>query len=509
MRRPRTVRIVGARAGGLLLAELARRWRHTTPPGQKRPAGTGPRGKPASATQVRARRTAQVAGLGGKAGAGYALHRARRTFASAGRQQDLDAEYELRTAEHVAEALGNMKGALMKLGQMASYLDTGLPEPVREALAGLRQDAPPMSGELAAEVVAEELGDHPDRLFLQWDPAPLASASIGQVHRAITRDERAVAVKVQYPGVAEAVQADLGNAGLVFGGLGVLFPGLEPGPLVAELRERITEEVDYRNEARNQQAFADHYRDHPFIHIPEVVPELSTRRVLTTELADGARFEELENWSQEERNLAGETLYRFVFRSLYDLHAFNGDPHPGNYLFRPGGRVTFLDFGLVKYFRPEEIELLGSMTRAMAVDRDLATYRRLVENASLLPRGAPFTDRQIEDYFGHFYTFILDDEDVTITPEWSSEAVSRFFDPTGPHGEIAKAANLPPSFVIIQRINLGLMAVLGDLRATANYRRIAEELWPWHDHSGQALSELGAKEAAWLAARQAGDQFLN
>jgi predicted unusual protein kinase regulating ubiquinone biosynthesis (AarF/ABC1/UbiB family) len=444
-------------------------------------------------------RTRKMGRMAGRAGATYAVHRARRTFASAERQGQLDADYELKTAEQVAEALGHMKGALMKLGQMASYLDTGLAEPVREALAGLQQDAPPMSAELAAETIERELGAPPDRLFAEWDPVPLASASIGQVHRAITRDDRAVAVKVQYPGVDQAIRADLDNAGLLFSAVGMMFPGLQPGPLVDEIRARVVEELDYHLEARNQTLFAGWYRGHPFIHVPDVVPELSTARVLTSELATGARFDEMLTWGPEEQNLAGEAIYRFVFRSLYRLQAFNGDPHPGNYLFRPGGQVTFLDFGLVKHFTAEEIKVFQQMIEAMVLDRDVAAYRRIAEGIGLLRTGLDVTDEQVQEYFGHFYSFVSEDADVTISPEWSSQAVQRFFDPSGPYGEIAKAANLPASFVIIQRINLGLMAILGDLHATANFRRIAEELWPWVDRP--ATTELGELEARWLDGR--------
>lgn len=449
--------------------------------------------------RTRNQRRAELARLGGRAGAGFAVHRARRVFASAERQAQLDQQFELRTAEQVAEALGGMKGAFMKLGQMASYLDVGLPDHAREALAGLQQDAPPMSAELAAEVVERELGAPPDRLFAEWDPVPLASASIGQVHRAITRDDRAVAVKVQYPGVGEAIAADLDAAGTVFGAMGLAFSGFEPGPLVDEIRARVIEELDYANEARNQQLFADFYRDHPFIHVPDVVAELSTHRVLTTDLAEGVRFETMATWDQDERDLAAESIYRFVFRSLYRLNAFNGDPHPGNYLFRPGGRVTFLDFGLVKHFSQPEIETFGDMIRALVMDGDTARYRSIIERIGLLRPGAPVTDDQVHDYFSHFYEFVLRDEVVTITPQWSTDAVARYFDPTGPYGPIIRSANLPPSFVIIQRINLGLMAILGDLAATANYRRIANELWPWID--APPSTELGKAEADWLAAR--------
>ena len=227
-------------------------------------------------TSTRAQRSAATARIGAKAIGQYAMHRARRLFASAEHQEHLDHQFELKTAESITEALGNMKGAMMKLGQMASYLDQGLPEHVREALAELQSNAPPMSAELAAQVVRDELGNDPEKVFATWDPEPIAAASIGQVHRAITHDGRAVAVKVQYPGVGEAIMADLDNAGLLFGAMGMLFPGLEPEPIVAELRERLVEELDYRMEADHQQLFADFYRGHPFIHVPEVVRDLST-----------------------------------------------------------------------------------------------------------------------------------------------------------------------------------------------------------------------------------------
>ena len=456
-------------------------------------------GAPVSSS-TRSARNLEVAKVGATAGAGLAVHRARRAFASAERREELDAEFQLRTAEQVAAALGNMKGALMKLGQMASYLDQGLPEPVREALSQLQADAPPMSAELATETLERELGRSATDAFAEWDPVPIASASIGQVHRAMTHDGRAVAVKVQYPGIDEAIKADLGNAGMLFQAMGMLFPGLEPGPLVEELRARLIEELDYSLEAHNQQLFADYYRGHPFIHVPDVVSELSTARVLTTELAEGSRFDEVVTWSQDEKDLAGETIFRFVFRSLYRLTAFNGDPHPGNYLFRPGGQVTFLDFGLVKHFTAAEVDVFGRMIDAMVLRRDVAGFRQVIEAVGLLKPGMPFTDEDIEGYYGHFYEFVLNDAPRTMTPEYASESVRRIFDASGPYGEILKAANVPPSFVIIQRINMGLYAILGNLRATQNWRRIAEELWPFVD--GPPSTPLGEAEAAWASARQ-------
>jgi predicted unusual protein kinase regulating ubiquinone biosynthesis (AarF/ABC1/UbiB family) len=392
-----------------------------------------------------------------------------------------------------------MKGALMKIGQMASYLDDGLPEPVRAALASLQQDAPPMAPELCAQVVRYELGADPEQLFAEWDPVPLAAASIGQVHRAVTRSGLPVAVKVQYPGVDDAIRADLVNTDLLFRVLGTMFPGLDPGPLVAELRERLSEELDYGNEAANQRFFADAYRGHPYITVPAVVDELSTRRVLTTELADGARFADVESWSQEERNLAAETIYRFVFRSIYRLHAFNGDPHPGNYIFRPGGHVTFLDFGLVKRYDPADVALFEQLIRTMVVEHDVVAFRRLMEEHHVLRPDPSVSDDDVAGYFGHFYELVLHDREFTVDPEYSSETVRMYFDPTSPFAHVARAANVPPAFVITQRINLGLTAVLGRLRATANFRRIAEELWPFV--AGPPSTPMGEAEAAWLEAR--------
>lgn len=449
----------------------------------------------------RLRRSAALAGIAGRAGGGWAVDQARRTFADAERREELDTAFQLRTAQQVAETLGNMKGAMMKLGQMASYLDQGLPEPVRDALAQLQQDAPPMAPELAAGVVDAELGGRPEAVFAEWDPVPIAAASIGQVHRALTHDGRAVAVKVQYPGVDLAIKGDLDNAGLLFTAMKGLFPGLDTAPLVAELKERIGEELDYRIEADNQCLFADFYSGHPFIHVPGVLPELSTGKVLTTELATGARFAEVLEWTAEQRDLAGEAIYRFVFGSLYRLRAFNGDPHPGNYLFGPDGHITFLDFGLVKRFTAAELKPFEDMIDAMVHHRDLAEYRRIVEQVGLLRPGLPFADEQIGEYFGHFYEFVLEDQPVTMTEEYASETVRRFFDTGGEFGDIMKAANIPASMVIIQRINLGLYAILGQLGATANWRRIADELWPWV--GGEPGTPLGQAEAAWRRTRPA------
>jgi hypothetical protein len=266
--------------------------------------------------------------------------------------------------------------------------------------------------------------------------------------------------------------------------------------MVAEIKERVSEELDYRREAANQTEFAEFYRGHPFIHVPAILPALSTGKVLTSELAVGATWRDLLTWDQHQRDLAAEGIFRFVFRSLYRMQTFNGDPHPGNYLFHGDGRITFLDFGLVRHFSDTEIKMFASMVQAAAVDHDAAEFRRIIEEAGLLRAGAPVPTDEAGEYFAHFYAPVATDRTMTWTPEYASSIVRHTFDRSSP---IASYATVPRVFVFIQRINLGLYALLGDLRATGNYRRVAEELWPFTD--APPSTPMGEAEAAWLRRR--------
>ncbi len=447
---------------------------------------------------LRLRRGLAALQLVARGGARYAGS-APRLFAAAGEhRQQLRNDLALQTAEDVASTLGTMKGVLMKLGQMASYVDNGLSPSVRRTLSRLQDSVPPMSAELAAQVVESEFGRPPEQVFARWDPEPIAAASIGQVHRAITRDGRAVAVKVQYPGIAETIEADLGNVALLRRMLRVTAPSQDVDALLAELRERVIEELDYCREAENQRLFAAYYDGHPTISVPAIIGELSTRRVVTSELADGARFAELADWSQAERDLAAETIYRFVFRSLYELRAFNGDPHPGNYLFHGGGRVTFLDFGLVRHFTPVELQPLMQMARYLCVEHDPEAFRRNLEEAGFLRTDAPLSTEEIVEHMAVFYDTVRESRPLTMTGDYSSAVVRRFFDVRSP---VATYARIPRSYVILQRINLGLFGLLGELTATANWRAIAEEIWPFV--LGPPSTPMGEAETGWRARREA------
>jgi len=444
-------------------------------------------------------RNTELVRLGAKVGATYASASARKVFSSAERRVEIDHQTELKTAAQVSERLGNMKGALMKLGQMASYLDDGLPAPMRAALSQLQASAPPMSSDLAAQVIERELGGDPDKIFIEWDPIPIASASIGQVHRAVVLDpktgkERAVAVKVQYPGVDKAIDADLKNADLLGALLQQGFSGLDPSDMVQEVKERIREELDYSREAHNQTIFANYYSGHPYINVPEVLPTFSTSRVLTSELVNGMSFAQLMETDQEQKNLAGECLFRFVFRSLYGMHKFNGDPHPGNYIFHEDGRITFLDFGLVKHFTDTEMNTFISMVKSAAYESDVPAFRQVLENAGMLQLNAPVETDEVGTYFGRFYEPVRQDQEITWTPSYASGIVRHTFDRSSP---IAQYATVPKPFVFIQRINLGLYAILGELGASGNYRAISKEIWPFVD--SQPSTEMGRREADWLA----------
>ncbi len=335
----------------------------------------------------RAERTARVWRLTARRSAHWGVVKVRGARLDDERRAALEEQFAIRTAEDVARELGHMKGAIMKAGQLLGFIADGLPPEAQAALATLQADVPPMAPSLAESVVREELGADPDRIFLEWNPVPIAAASIGQVHRAVLRDGRIVAVKVQYPGVDRAIRSDLDNAELLYR----LFSsfslrGLDVKSLVDELRVRMGDELDYRLEAANQTEFADLYRGHPFIRVPDVVSEYSTRRVLTSEWVDGLTWAEFEETaSPAARQRAGEILFRFAQGSIHRHGVFNGDPHPGNYRFTREGSVTFLDFGLVKRWTAGEWERLVPCLDAIVVDRDPEALLKAMEAAHFLP----------------------------------------------------------------------------------------------------------------------------
>lgn len=404
----------------------------------------------------------------------------------------------MRTTEDVARELGDMKGALMKAAQLASTIIDALPEPARSSLSSLYADAPPMSSTLAEQVVTTELGRSPSAVFLDWSPTPTAAASIGQVHRAVTRDGRRVAVKVQYPGAAQAIDADLANADRLYRVLGSFtLRALDTRALVDELRDRMRDELDYRIEAANLDEFTTRFADHPFVTIPAVVHELSTARVLTTDWVDGLGWEAfLAQASPAARRRAGESIWRFAQHSIHRLGCFNGDPHPGNYLFSAEGDVTFLDFGMVKRWSPGEWELLAPSMDAIVVDRDPVALVATMELNGFLEPGHGLDPQAVFDYVSSPYRPYLTDR-FAFTREFMRDTVGRITDLRGPYSDVIAACNLPSSFIVLNRVVWGVSALLAQLELDAPWRAMLLE----YRLDGPPATELGEAERRWRATR--------
>ena len=407
-------------------------------------------------------------------------------------------------AARVAEVLGEMKGAAMKLGQLLSFVDLDLPPDVRnvyhDALQQLQDDAPPVDTAAIERVVAEELGAPVDDLFAEWQHEPLASASIGQVHAATLDDGREVVVKVQYPGVAEAVRSDLANAEM-FAPLARLFsPNQEVEPLLDELRERVGDELDYQREAQYQRAFADRYRDHPFIFVPDVVGDLCRNRVLVSERVHGRRFGEVATSGSEElRQRVGETIFRYAFGSIARFRLFNGDPHPGNYLVMDDGRVGFIDYGSVKMFTRERYRTMRSVHDAV-LRGDKEGFLRAMRDTRFLPPRAGIDEDRLWEWFRLYERPLVAEQPFTFTPEFATEVLRSTSDPRSEYYGVLRRLNLPSDYLLLTRIHIGLNSVLGRLEATGDWQAIYAE----YVGDGPPATELGELDQAWYAAHHGG-----
>ncbi|MDE3132140.1 MAG: AarF/ABC1/UbiB kinase family protein, partial [Acidobacteriota bacterium] len=421
-----------------------------------------------------------------------------------------------RTAALVTELvkqLSRMRGAAMKIGQMLSMVDfDGLPEDqqdeLQQKLASLRDGIPPVSFTRLEKLLRKELGGPLSQVFSDFDERAFAAASIGQVHRAKTLDGAEVVVKIQYPGVAEAVETDLRNASLLVPLVKRLAPGLDAKALHAEMRERIGEELDYELEAQNQRRIERLLRGHPFMMVPHVHTELSTRRVLVSEYVAGERFETVRRAAEPERDRYGETVFRFFFGLLYRDGIALGDPHPGNYLLTPGGAVCFLDFGLlrdidqtriaaerrialaVRAGAPEDLKsalVAGGYlpaTRAGAVEAGFAlTLMRRATSWYAVPRFHRFAGSDGEHDRGR----------------GRERADADASDRAGIRNQVNQFT-LPPDALLVRRMHGVVAIVLHNLRAGADWGAIAAE----YLHGEPPATALGTAEAEFFARRGSG-----
>jgi predicted unusual protein kinase regulating ubiquinone biosynthesis (AarF/ABC1/UbiB family) len=396
----------------------------------------------------------------------------------------------LRTAEDVTKLMGNMKGVTMKLGQVMSLMGGAVPEGFAEKLSTLQANAPPMAPELVRQVFLEDLGRPPEKLFRRFDTLPFAAASIGQVHRAQLSDGRDVAVKVQYPGVADAIAADLSNIGTLFGFMGLAARGLDPGPMVEDIRRGISAELDYQLEAANQQRFGDLFRGHPFIRIPAVYPELGSKRVLVQEFIEGQPFSAARSMSQEERNRIAEIIFRFTFGSIHRHGLFQADPHAGNYLLLKDGTVAFLDFGCIAEFSNSLLrgvnELIGGVLTG-----DHERWRRGLVAVGYLQEGSTLDTEEMWEQMRVYYTFVLEDN-VTFTPEMSAAMIRQNLQLTGEAGRVNRQMNIPQGVVFTQRITFGFTGLMASIRAKGPWKSITEEYVFGHEPA----TDLGRLSAA-------------
>jgi predicted unusual protein kinase regulating ubiquinone biosynthesis (AarF/ABC1/UbiB family) len=447
-------------------------------------------------------RSARLGGLVAGQSARWVGTRAANVVRSPERADAATGERAAALARELVEQLGQMRGAAMKVGQVLSTIDfTALPEEEREnfkqTLATLRDDVPPLPFRQLEKLLRDELGEKPSVIFEEFEEEAFAAASIGQVHRARTRDGRAVAVKVQYPGVAEAVDTDLRNLTLLLPIVKRLAPGLDVKALYAELRERIAEELDYELEAQNQRAVARAHRGHPFAHVPEVHTELSARRVLVTDLLTGERFEEVKRRDAATRDRFGEIVFRFYFGLVQYMGRVSGDPHPGNYLLLEDGRVGFLDFGLMRVLDRGYLERESAVAAAVEAG-DAARVHAVLADLGYLPEPDEFEPEALLGQIRAMGAWYLEPGERRFTPAYVSELLDSTSGPRSPWFAQMRRQTLPPQALLMRRMEGLVFSTLGEVRAAADWNAIAREYYA----DAAPSTPLGeAEHAFWAPSR--------
>ena len=450
-------------------------------------------------------RTARVSRLAaGQAAKQLGTRAANVARSEEGKQAALERRH-IDAAEQIVAALGTMKGAAMKLGQVLSFLDVGLvPEEHREEfqrkLGALRDAAPKVRFADMRKVIEAELDGSLEEIFAEFNPDPIAAASIGQVYRARLHPGpgeeagREVAVKVQYPGVAQAVRADLQNIGLILRLVKQIAPGLDVSASADEIRARIGEELDYELEAQNQRSLARIYKGHPFIRVPDVITELSRERVIVQEFVTGIGFDAIKKMDQETRDRVGEIVFRFFVGCMYRHHQFSGDPHPGNFLLMDDGKVAFLDFGLFKVMPKELLELEMACQRA-AAEGDAEQLHKIFSETGFISEPDRFRpDKLLAQFRDATWWYVLD-ERIELTPEIATQVMIDMSDPRSQHFGQMRHETLPADHIFGRRVEMLTLAVLSQLRSAGNWHRVARE-WLYGD---EPVTELGRAEAEFYA----------
>ncbi|MGW6565315.1 ABC1 kinase family protein [Streptomyces sp. NPDC054975] len=398
-------------------------------------------------------------------------------------------ELQQRTADQLFKVLGELKGGAMKFGQAMSVFESALPEevagPYRAALTKLQDAAPPMPTRTVHAILEERLGEEWRELFLEFEDKPAAAASIGQVHRAVWHDGREVAVKVQYPGAGEALLSDLAQLSRFARLLGPLIPGMDIKPLIAEMRDRVSEELDYALEAHAQQAHAEVFADDPDVVVPRVVHQ--SDQVLVTEWIDGIPLSEvIADGTEEQRDRAGQLLARFLFSGPARTGLLHADPHPGNFRLLPGAgdeedgpetwRLGVLDFGTVDRLPGGLPETIGTCLR-LTLEGDAETVYELLREEGFVKDSIDLDPEAVLEYL----LPIIEPAEVDafgFTRGWMRTQAARIADPRSPAHQLGRQLNLPPSYLLIHRVTLSTIGVLCQLDATVRLRDELEEWLP-------------------------------
>ncbi|MBF6125811.1 ABC1 kinase family protein [Nocardia brasiliensis] len=384
----------------------------------------------------------------------------------------------LQAAQQLVTVLGGLKGAAMKLGQMLSVLDVDLlPESHREMfrvkLAELRDQAPAVAFSTMRAVIEDDLGPLA-RVFADFDETAIAAASIGQVYRARLHDGRQVAVKVKYPGVDAAVEADMRNLAMFSKLWKSMLPSAADAEVLDEIARNIGSELDYLREARTQHRVAARYRGHPFVTVPDSVEEFCGPQVLVTEYLEGQPYQEIRRLPTADRDRIGELIYRFYVGSLFADLEFCGDPHPGNILLAADGRLGFVDFGLYHRMDPEHVEVERACLQAAGECRADDLFDMWVARGIIDPDSGVDAE-EVLDYVWAAAGWHLVDEEITITPELATGALILAVDPRAAEFRGMRKQRLPAEHVFSRRADLFTFAALGQLETTNNWHRIARE----------------------------------
>ncbi|WP_309116526.1 AarF/UbiB family protein [Saccharothrix sp.] len=428
---------------------------------------------PRKAVQRTAKLASLPIGVAGRVVGGWGKRLAGRS------SEEVSAEVSAKTAEQVFAVLGQLKGGAMKFGQALSVFEAAVPdelaEPYREALTKLQTAAPPMPARTTHRVLAEQLGSGWVKRFASFDDEPAASASIGQVHRAVWHDGRDVAVKVQYPGADEALQADLKQLLRFSRLLQAIMPGTEVKPLLEELRDRYLEELDYRTEAASQRVFAKAFDGDDRVLVPRVVA--SSPKVMVTEWTDGVPLSKIiRSGEPEERDLAGQLLSEFHFSAPSRSGLLHADPHPGNFMLGEDGRLRVLDFGAVARLPDGLPKTLGLMTR-LALDGRSTDLLDLLKAERFIRPGTELREDDVLNYLGPFVE-PLRTETFHFTRKWLQKQAERVGDLRSPDSQTGRSLNLPPQYLLIHRVTLGATGILCQLDAHVPAREIVERWQP-------------------------------